>query len=117
MSGNDQWLLEIRLFTLRPGVSDEFHRISRDGTIPLMRKCGITVIAYGPSLTDDSSYFLLRAFRSDQERTKLSESFYATQEWAESYEDSVMGMMADYHTAVLPATQQMIEELAGLALR
>jgi NIPSNAP len=118
VSENDQWLLEIRLFTLCPGARAEFHRVSREGTIPLMRKCGITVIAHGPSLNDDNGYFLLRAFRSDQERAELSESFYATQEWTESYEKQIMGMMADYHTAVVPAAPQVIEQLtAGLPLR
>jgi hypothetical protein len=112
VSDTDQWLLEIRLFTLRPGARDEFHRISRDETIPLMRECGITVLTHGPSLCDEDGYFLLRAFRSEQERVELSQSVYATREWEDKYEKQVMAMIADYHTSVLPTSQRVIEDFA-----
>ena len=39
-----------------------------------MRQLGITVVAHGPSLNDDESYYLLRTFSSEQERIELSQS-------------------------------------------
>jgi NIPSNAP len=105
-------LLEIRLFTVQPGTRDEWHRISRDGTIPLMRACGITVIAYGPSRNDDDGYYLLRAFRDGDERVELSQSVYATEEWAKKYEEPLTAMMVSYQTAVVPLPREAIEEFA-----
>ena len=68
MGDSEHSLLELRMFKLHPGTREEFHRISRDGTVPLMRQLGITVVAHGPSLNDDESYHLLRTFSSEQER-------------------------------------------------
>lgn len=113
VSEDKSWLLEIRLFMLHPDVRDEFHRISRDGTIPLMRKCGITVVAHGPSLNNEDGYFLLRAFATEDDRVELSRSVYATDEWEKNYEEPVMGMISDYHTAVLQVPQREIEQLAA----
>jgi hypothetical protein len=97
-------LVEIRLFTLHPGTRAEFDRISREGTIPLMRRCGITVLTFGPCLNDDDGYVLVRAFPSEQERTERAETFYASIEWTNHYESRVTAMIANYRTAVLPAT-------------
>jgi hypothetical protein len=103
MAVNDQWLLVLRLFKVLPGARAEFDRISREGTIPLMRRLGITVLAHGPSLNNENGYFLVRAFPSEHERVELSQSLYATEEWLTKYDGPVSGMIEDYDTAVLPA--------------
>jgi hypothetical protein len=110
VSSDDDWILEIRLFTVSPDARPEFHRISRDGTIPLMRQCGITVLAHGPSPTDDDGYFLIRAFPSVELRNELVPSVYATKEWEEKYEEPVMKMIQEYHTTLLPVSRRVIEE-------
>ncbi|KOX05188.1 MULTISPECIES: NIPSNAP family protein [unclassified Streptomyces] len=112
MSDAAPWLLEIRLFTVKPGLREEFHRISRDGTIPLMRDCGITVVAHGPSRNDEDGYYLLRAFRSEEERVALSQSVYATDEWLAKYDEVVPEMMASYQTSVVPVPGPALEEFA-----
>lgn len=109
---SDTWLLEIRLFTLRPGVREEFHRISRDGTVPLMRECGITVVTHGPSRNDEDGYYLLRAFRSEEERVELSLSVYATDVWLRKYDEVVPPMMTAYQTSVVPVPRAALEEFA-----
>lgn len=99
----DSWLLELRLFKLRPGTRAEFDRISREDTIPLMRRLGIKVVAHGPSMNNENGYYLLRAFPSEKDRVERSLAFYATPEWVEKYDAPVSAMIDDYDTAVLPA--------------
>jgi hypothetical protein len=96
------------MFTVQPGRREEFDRISRESTIPMMRRWGIDVVSYGPALNDEDGYVLLRVFASEEERVGLQERFYASEEWTENYEKPVMEMIADYRTAVLPveATQR-----------
>jgi NIPSNAP len=105
-------LLEVRLFRLRPGTRSEFDRISREGTVPLMRRLGIAVVAHGPSLAYEDVYYLIRAFSSAQERVELAQSLYAVPEW-EEYDEPVTSMIADYSTAVLEVPRQALEPLAG----
>lgn len=113
MSEAESWLLEMRLFKVRPGTRDEFHRISEEGTIPMMRRYGINVLDFGPMLNDENGYFLLRAFRSEDERVEKSQAIYATAEWEEKYDGPVGGMIEDYRTAVIPATHALSPTLVG----
>jgi hypothetical protein len=109
----ESWLLEMRLFKLQPGTRSEFDRISRDGTIPMMRRHGINVLDFGPMLNDEDGYFLLRAFRSEEDRVEKSQAIYATTEWEENYDAPVTAMIADYRTAVIPATHALAPSLVG----
>ena len=102
----------MRLFKLRPGSRAEFHRISDEGTIPMMRRIGINVLAYGPTLNDDDGYLLVRAFASEEQRVQLSQQLYASPEWEQNYEVPVMSMIDAYHTAVIPATESVTAYLA-----
>ncbi|AIG76772.1 Hypothetical protein AJAP_19550 [Amycolatopsis japonica] len=103
MDNAESWLLEIRLFKVKPGTRAEFDRISREGTIPLMRSLGITVLAHGPSLNNENGYFLLRAFPSEEERVERSQSLYTTDEWLAKYDGPVSSMIDDYDTSVFAA--------------
>ena len=105
----DDAVLEIRFFDLHPGVRAEFDRISREGTIPLMRRCGIDVVAFGPMLNDADAWCLLRSFASEQDRITRSGAMYETEEWLERFEKVVPPMIAGYRTAVLPTTTDMVE--------
>jgi hypothetical protein len=104
-------LLELRVFKLHPGTREEFDRVSREDTVPLMRKIGITVVAFGPSLYDEDSSYLLRAFDDEQQRVELGGSLYELPEW-EQYDEPVMKMIADYHTVVFPMSAEAIEHMA-----
>ncbi|HJQ00458.1 MAG TPA: hypothetical protein VJ851_02555 [Jatrophihabitans sp.] len=106
-------LLEIRLFTLHPGTREEFHRISRDGTIPMMRRFDIEVIAFGPCLNNDDGYYLLRGFDSEEDRVVRSQAIYATEEWEQNYDKPVGDMIAGYQTAVLPRSAELLDRLVG----
>jgi len=110
-------LLETRLFTLHPGVRAEFDRISREETIPLMRRFGITVLMFGPCLNDENGYFLMRTFRSEAARVELAQAFYASAEWEANYDGPVTAMIADYRTAVVPATGDAVKCLVDAAER
>ncbi len=111
MGNAKSWLLEMRLFKLAPGTRAEFARMSREDTIPLMRRMGITVVAHGPSGNNDNGYFLLRAFASEQDRVELSKAVYATEEWVAKYDAAIMSMIDDYDTAVMPVAPDAVRAL------
>jgi len=113
MADEKSWLLEMRLFTLRPGTRAEFDRISREGTIPLMRQMGITVIAHGPSLNNEDGYFLLRVFPSEEDRVERSLAFYENPEWVQKYDAAITAMVEDYTTAVMPAAPELLRQLTA----
>lgn len=112
MNHAEHCLLEVRLFKVRAGTREQFDRVSREGTIPLMRRCGIEVISHGPTLNDETGYFLLRAFASEDQRRAQATALYGTAEWEERFEGPVMEMIDHYQIAVLPVTRAMVDELA-----
>ena len=73
--------VEIRSHNLKPGRRDEFHALFVRDSLPLLRQRNIDVVAYGPSLHDRDSYFLIRAFSSLRERDQSEDAFYKSAEW------------------------------------
>jgi len=63
-------LVEIRSLTLRAGTRDRFHDVFVARALPMLRRDRIDVVAYGPSLHDEASYFVIRAFASLEERAR-----------------------------------------------
>lgn len=74
-------IIEIRSYNLKAGTRTRFHRIVTEQSMPLLKQWGIDVVAYGPSLHDENSYFLIRAYLSLQERQQSQNEFYSSSEW------------------------------------
>jgi hypothetical protein len=97
-------VLDVRTYRLVPGGRDEFDRIFREGALPMLERAGIEVVAYGPSLDDETSYSLIRAFPSaDRRREQLGE-FYGSDEWRERYDDAVTALIESYQVVLIEQT-------------
>ena len=105
-------LLEVRVYTLKPGGRGEFDRLFREGAMPLLVKHGITVVGFGPSLHDPNGYFLMRAYPSLEERARVLEGFYGSEEWLTRWDPPVMALIDSYGTVVIDAGPEAIEALA-----
>ena len=77
----------------------------------MLRREGIHVVGYGPSLADTDHYFLARAFASRAEREEQLTAFYGSDEWRQNYEDMVMQLIESYHTVVIPLAPSIAEAL------
>ena len=55
-------IVEILQYTLKKDSGEEFHQIMHEVSVPLHTRNGIDVVAYGNSLHDPDSYYLIRAF-------------------------------------------------------
>lgn len=97
--------LEIRTYRLRPGHRDAFLR-AMEAAQPLLRRYGIEVVGFGPSLVDEDGHeeaYLIRRFGSLEERAEKEDAFYGSAEWRDGPRAAVVGPILDYHTVVLPA--------------
>lgn len=107
----DDRFLEIRSYKLRPGTRERFDTLFRTGALPMLRRHGITVVDFGPSLHDADGYYLMRAYPSLEHRTKVLDAFYGSKEWMENYDADIMAMIDTYTTVVRPATPALLREL------
>lgn len=98
---HDARVLDVRTYRLVPDRRDEFDRIFREGALPMLERAGIEVVAFGPSLDDDNSYCLIRAFPSAAERREQLHAFYGSDEWLHNYDAAVMALIASYHVVLI----------------
>jgi hypothetical protein len=66
-------VLDVRTYTLGPGRRDEFDRIFRAEALPLLARHDIRVVAFGPSVVDETGYTLvmLRHSRNAKRSSRL----------------------------------------------
>ena len=94
-------VLELRVYTLKPGIRDGFHARFVQESLPLLQRAHIDVVAYGPSLHDADSWYLLRSFASVDDRDRLERSFYQSRAWLDGPRDAVLAAIVSYSTAVI----------------
>ena len=104
-------VMDLRTYALVPGGRQAFDRILCEEALPMLRREGIHVVGYGPSLADTDHYFLARAFASRAEREEQLTAFYGSDEWRQNYEDTVMQLIESYHTVVIPLGPGIAEAL------
>jgi hypothetical protein len=73
--------VEIRSYNLKPGMRDRFHQTFLTEALPMLNRWKVDVVAYGPSLHDSDSYYLMRAYPSLEARQKSEDAFYGSDEW------------------------------------
>jgi hypothetical protein len=112
-SGSEASVLDIRTYRTVPGGRDELVRIMTEEAVPMLRRHGIEVVAFGPSLQDDDLALLIRFFGSMQRRNEQLEGFYGSEEWLSHYDERVMALIASYHVVVIPASRDAATALAA----
>ncbi len=67
-STTSEKVIEILTLDIKPGRRDEFHKRYVTKSVPLLKKWNFNLVAYGPSLQDANSYYVIRAFKSLEDR-------------------------------------------------
>src|SRR5579863_3021 len=98
-----QQVVEIRSYTLQPGTRDAFHQLVIDKSLPMLQRWHIPVLGYGPSLQEDSSYYLVRSYPSLESRQQTEDAFYGSAEWKQGPRESIVSKIRYYTTVILPA--------------
>ena len=69
----------------------------------MLERFGVEVVAFGASLDDADSYYLIRAYASVAERQRSQDAFYGSDEWKEGPREAVLALIESHHSVVLPA--------------
>jgi hypothetical protein len=105
-------VLEIRSYVLKPDVRQHFHELFASKVMAQLADAGIRVVRYGPSLHDDRSYVLMRAFDSLEQLAEQEERFYGSPRWRDGYREDVLAMIESYQDVVLDLDNGAIDGLA-----
>ncbi len=93
-------LIEIRSYNLKPGTRTEFHRLVLEESLPMLKRWGVDVVAFGPSLHDDDSYYLIRAYDSLADREASQAAFYGSAEWRQGPREAIVSKI-DNDTSIV----------------
>ena len=98
-------MIEILTLNLKPGIRDKFHQLYITLSLPLLKKWKIEVVAHGPSLHDENSYYVIRAFKSLEDRQKTEDAFYSSDDWQKGPRTTILGLIENYATIVISAEE------------
>jgi len=93
--------VEIRSYNLKPGSRDELHRLMTEQALPMLERWRVDVVAYGPSLHDADSYFLIRAYDSLEDRQQSQDRFYGSDEWRQGPREPILALIESFTSVVL----------------
>jgi hypothetical protein len=93
--------IEIRSYNLKPGTRNEFHRLFMEEAHPMLKRWNADVVAYGPSLHDENSYYLMRRYDSLAHREESENAFYGSNEWRQGPREAIIALIENYAEIVL----------------
>jgi len=108
-------IVEIRSYNLKPGARDRFHQLFVSEALPMLQRFKVNVVAYGPSLHDSDSYYLMRSFSSLQDRQRSEDAFYGSEEWRQGPREAILAGIESYTTVVIGLDDATLRGLRSTA--
>jgi hypothetical protein len=103
--------IEIRSYNLKPDTRDQFHRLFLEEAPSLLKRWNVDVVAYGPSLHDENSYYLMRRFDSLAHREQSENAFYSSDEWRQGPREAIIALIETYTEIVLQVDDVTLQGL------
>lgn len=94
-------VVEVRSYNLKPGTRTRFTELFEREALPMLRRWKVDVVAYGPSLHDEDSFYLMRGFPGIEERQHSEDAFYGSDEWRNGPREAILAAIDSYTTIVI----------------
>jgi len=104
-------LIEIRSINLKPGMREEFHRLYIEVALPLLKRWNLDVVAHGPSLHDENSYYVIRRYDSLAQREQMEDTYYASDDWRQGPREAILALIENYTDIVLELDEVTVQRL------
>jgi hypothetical protein len=104
-------IVEIRSLNLKAGARGEFHRRYLEKIFPLLQKWKMDVVTFGPSLHDENSYYVVRAFESLEDRQTREDAYYGSTDWREGPREEILALIENYVDVVIEMEEKTVNAL------
>lgn len=104
-------VLEIRIYTIRQGMTAQFARVMEQVSLPMLKDAGIDVVAFRPCLDGPQSFTLLRAYRDLAHHGESQARFYASDAWHSGPRQAVLDCIEVYSSVVIDADAPLLASL------
>ena len=103
--------IEIRSLNIKPGTRDEFHRLYIEQALPLLKRWNFDVVAHGPSLHDENTYYVIRRYNNLTQREQMEDAYYASDDWRKGPREAMIALIESYTDIVLELEDVTVEGL------
>src|SRR5512138_23792 len=103
--------IEIRTLDLKPDRRNEFHRLYIEEALPLLQKWKFDVVAHGPSLHDENTYYVIRRYDSLAQRDEMEDSYYASDDWRKGPRERILALIESYNDIVFELDDVTVQGL------
>ncbi len=104
-------IIEIRSYNLKPGTRADFHAIVSERVLPMLKRWQTDVVAVGPSLQEDDSYYLMRCYADLNDLQQQQDAFYGSDEWRQGPREAILALIDSMASVVIAVDEAT---LAGL---
>jgi hypothetical protein len=104
-------LIEIRTLTLKPGTRPEFQRLYIEEALPLLKRWNFDVVAHGPSLHDENTYYVIRRYDSLAQRQEMEDAYYSSNDWRQGPREAMLALIESYIDAVFELEEATLQGL------
>ncbi len=71
------------------------------------------MVAYGPSLHDESMYYVIRCYESLSQREQMEDTYYASDDWRQGPREAILALIENYVDVVLEVDEVTVQGLRG----
>ena len=103
--------IEIRSLNLKPGTREEFHGLYIEEALPLLKQWNFDVVAHGPSLHDENTYYVIRRYDSLAQRNEMEDAYYASDDWRKGPREAILALIENYTDIVLDLDELTVQGL------
>ena len=103
--------IEIRSLNLKPGTREEFQRLYIEEALPLLKRWNFDVVAHGPSLHYENSYYVIRRFESLAQREEIEDAYYASDDWRQGPRERILALIENYTDILLELDEITVQGL------
>lgn len=104
-------LIEIRSYNLKPETRATLHELFVTEALPMLNRWEVDVVAYGPSLHDENSYYLIRSYASLEDRQQSQDAFYGSDEWRSGPREAILALIDSYTDTVIEVDDVTLQGL------
>jgi hypothetical protein len=104
-------LIEICLYTLKPGTRILFHSLVRDHSVPLQQQAGLDVVAFGQSESEANGYHLVRSFDHLEHLERSLEDFYASTAWRSGPREGIVSLIESDASTTMWLSKKAVEAM------
>ena len=107
--------VEFRSLSLKPGTREKFNRLYIEQSLPLLKRWNMDVVAYGPSLHDENTYYVIRRFDTLAQREQVEDAFYGSDDWRRGPREALLAMIENYTDVVFELHDAAVQALRKFA--